>query len=68
MDGSLAARVEAFERQQILAELKRHKLNVKETADILGIERGHFYKKCQALSIDIRALRSGEEDRLSQVQ
>jgi DNA-binding NtrC family response regulator len=30
-----------------------------ETAKALGLERSHLYKKCQALGIDLRALRSG---------
>ena len=41
--GSLAERTDAFEREQILAE----------------VERSHLYKKCQALGIGLRAMRSG---------
>jgi hypothetical protein len=33
-----------------------------DTARALGLERSHLYKKCQALGIDLRALRGkGEE-------
>jgi DNA-binding NtrC family response regulator len=56
--GPLAARMDAFERQQILAELKRHNQRMTDTAKALGLERSHLYKKCQALGIDLRALRA----------
>jgi DNA-binding NtrC family response regulator len=56
--GTLAERTDAFERDQILAELKRHGQRMTETAKALGLERSHLYKKCQALGIDLRALRS----------
>ena len=58
--GSLAERTDAFEREQILAELKRHHQRMTDTARALGLERSHLYKKCQALGIDLRAIRSGE--------
>jgi two-component system nitrogen regulation response regulator NtrX len=58
--GSLAERTDAFEREQILAELKRHHQRMTDTARALGLERSHLYKKCQALGIDLRAMRSGE--------
>ena len=57
--GPLAERVDAFERDQILAELKRHNQRMTDTAKALGLERSHLYKKCQALGIDLRALRKG---------
>ena len=60
-DGPLALRVDSFERQQILDELKRHSQRMTDTAKALGLERSHLYKKCQALGIDLRALRKGEE-------
>jgi DNA-binding NtrC family response regulator len=56
--GTLAERTDTFERDQILAELKRHGQRMTETAKALGLERSHLYKKCQALGIDLRALRS----------
>jgi len=56
--GPLASRVDVFEREQILAELKRHNQRMTDTAKALGLERSHLYKKCQALGIDLRALRS----------
>src|ERR1043165_1130244 len=57
--GTLAQRTDCFEREQILAELKRHGQRMSETAKALGLERSHLYKKCQALGIDLRALRGG---------
>ena len=56
-EGPLAERVGAFEREQILGELKRHNQRMTDTAKSLGLERSHLYKKCQALGIDLRALR-----------
>lgn len=58
-EGPLAQRVDSFEREQILAELKRHNQRMTDTAKALGLERSHLYKKCQALGIDLRALRQG---------
>jgi len=52
--GTLASRVEGFERETILAELKRHNRNMSETARALGLERSHLYKKCAQLGIEIR--------------
>jgi DNA-binding NtrC family response regulator len=49
--------VDCFEREQLLAELKRHNQRMTDTAKALGLERSHLYKKCQALGIDLRALR-----------
>jgi DNA-binding NtrC family response regulator len=57
--GTLAERTDNFEREQILTELKKHSQRMTETAKALGLERSHLYKKCQALGIDLRALRSG---------
>jgi DNA-binding NtrC family response regulator len=57
--GPLAERTDAFEREQILAELKRNHLSMTDTAKSLGLERSHLYKKCQALGIDLRAMRGG---------
>jgi len=59
--GTLAARVESFERETVLAELGRHGGRMSETAKALGLERSHLYKKCQALGIDLRALRKPAE-------
>jgi len=55
--GPLGERVEAFERETLLAELKRHHHHVTNTAKALGLERSHLYKKCQQLGIDLRAVR-----------
>jgi two-component system nitrogen regulation response regulator NtrX len=58
--GSLAQRVEGFERETLLAELKRHRHHMTNTAKALGLERSHLYKKCQQLGIDLRAIRQAE--------
>jgi two-component system nitrogen regulation response regulator NtrX len=60
-DGTLAHRVDSFEREQILGELKRHNQRMTDTAKALGLERSHLYKKCQALGIDLRALRKNSD-------
>ena len=59
-NGTLALRTESFERETILAELKRNKQHMTNTAKALGLERSHLYKKCQQLGIDLRALRTTE--------
>jgi DNA-binding NtrC family response regulator len=53
--------VDLFEREQILSELKSHNQRMTDTAKALGLERSHLYKKCQALGIDLRALRKAED-------
>jgi len=58
--GPLAQRVESFERETILAELRRHQNHITQTARALGLERSYLYKKCQQLGIDLRALRREE--------
>ena len=55
--GPLAGRVDAFEREVILAELKRSNSNVSLAAKSLGLERSHLYKKAEQLGIDLRAMR-----------
>jgi two-component system C4-dicarboxylate transport response regulator DctD len=55
--GSLADRVQSFEREVILAELKRSHQNVSLAAKTLGLERSHLYKKAEQLGIDLRAMR-----------
>jgi two-component system nitrogen regulation response regulator NtrX len=56
----LSQRVEAFERETLLAELKRQHHHMTNTAKALGLERSHLYKKCQQLGIDLRAIRQTE--------
>jgi len=55
--GPLAQRVDAFEREVILAELKHSHSNVSLAAKSLGLERSHLYKKAEQLGIDLRAMR-----------
>jgi DNA-binding NtrC family response regulator len=52
--GSLAERVEAFERETVLAALSEHGFRASETARALGLERSHLYKKCHQLGIDLK--------------
>jgi len=58
--GPLADRVQAFEREVILAELKRSHNNMSMAAKSLGLERSHLYKKAEQLGIDLRAIRREE--------
>jgi DNA-binding NtrC family response regulator len=59
--GGLAERVQGFEREVILAELKRHHYNVTSAARALHLERSHLYKKAEQLGIDLRAVRKEQE-------
>ena len=59
--GALCDRVNAFEREVILVELKRSHSNVSLAAKSLGLERSHFYKKAEQLGIDLRAMRREQE-------
>ncbi len=58
--GTLANRVEAYEKEVLLAELKRHNHHMTNVAKALGLERSHLYKKCQQLGIDVSDLRKSE--------
>ncbi len=53
--GPLSERMDAHEREIILAELKKHAYKMTDTARTLGLERSHLYKKCQQLGIDYRS-------------
>ncbi len=55
--GTLAERSEAFEKEVLLAEIKRHNFHMTNVARALGLERSHLYKKCQQLGIDLQSLR-----------
>jgi DNA-binding NtrC family response regulator len=52
--GTLAERIQSFERETILAELKRHSYRMTNVAKALGLERSHLYKKAEQLGIDIQ--------------
>ncbi len=56
--GPLADRVRAFEKQTILAELKRNHYQVSNTARSLGLERSHLYKKAEQVGIDLKAAKN----------
>ena len=55
--GTLVERTEAFEREVLLAEIRRHNFHMTNVARSLGLERSHLYKKCQQLRIDLQSLR-----------
>ena len=59
--GPLADRVRAFEKQTILAELKRNHHQISNTARALGLERSHLYKKAEQVGIDLKAARNDPE-------
>jgi two-component system, NtrC family, nitrogen regulation response regulator NtrX len=58
--GTLAERTEAFEKEVLLAEIRRHNFHMTNVARALGLERSHLYKKCQQLGIDLQSLRRPE--------
>ncbi len=55
--GPLAERVQSFEREVMLSELKRNNYHITNAAKALGLERSHFYKKAEQLGIDLQAIR-----------
>jgi DNA-binding NtrC family response regulator len=55
--GPLTLRLESFEREVLLSELRRNHHHMTNTARALGLERSHLYKKCQQLGIDLRSER-----------
>jgi len=59
--GALADRVQVFEREVILGELKRSQYNVTSAAKALHLERSHLYKKAEQLGIDLRAVRKEQD-------
>jgi two-component system, NtrC family, nitrogen regulation response regulator NtrX len=58
--GTLVERTEAFEREVLLGEIRRHNFHMTNVARALGLERSHLYKKCQQLGIDLQSLRKPE--------
>jgi two-component system, NtrC family, nitrogen regulation response regulator NtrX len=58
--GTLAERVDSFERETILAELKRQGGHVTNTAKSLGLERSHLYKKAHHLKVDLAGLKGSD--------
>jgi DNA-binding NtrC family response regulator len=54
--GPLSERMDAHEREIIIAELKKHNYKMTDTAKALGLERSHLYKKCQQLGIEHRSM------------
>ena len=55
--GTLAERTEAFEKEVLLAEIRRNNFHMTNVARAMGLERSHLYKKCQQLGIDLQSLR-----------
>ena len=58
--GTLDERTQAFEREVLLNEIRRHNFHMTNVARTLGLERSHLYKKCQQLGIDLQSLRKPE--------
>jgi len=58
--GPLTQRLESFEREVLLSELRRHHHHMTNTARALGLERSHLYKKCQQLGIDLQSERKAD--------
>ncbi len=59
--GPLAERVQNFEREVLLAELKRQSYHITNTAKALGLERSHLYKKAEQLGVNIQKSRREDE-------
>jgi DNA-binding NtrC family response regulator len=51
-DSDLASMMERHERGVILATLERNRWKMTKTAEALGLERSHLYKKLKALGIE----------------
>jgi DNA-binding NtrC family response regulator len=58
--GTLAERTEQFEREVLLAEIRRQNFHMTNVARTMGLERSHLYKKCQQLGIDLQSIRKPE--------
>jgi DNA-binding NtrC family response regulator len=58
--GPLSERMDQVERGIILGELERQQHHITNTAKALGLERSHFYKKCQQLGIDLVSVRKAQ--------
>ena len=52
--GTLAERVDQFEKQVILDEIKRQNHHITNTAKALGLERSHLYRKMKTLGIAVK--------------
>jgi DNA-binding NtrC family response regulator len=59
--GALSERVQSFERDVLLSELKHANYNVAAAARALHLERSHLYKKAEQLGIDLRAVRRDQD-------
>ena len=66
--GPLAERVQKFEREVIVAELKRCNYHITNAAKSLGLERSHLYKKAEQLGIDIQKQRREEDSEPSRIE
>ena len=58
--GTLSERSEAFEREVLTAEIRKHNFHMTNVARALGLERSHLYKKCQQLGIDVQSLKKSD--------
>jgi two-component system nitrogen regulation response regulator NtrX len=52
--GTLQQAREAYEREYILRKLDEYHGNVSRTAEALGIERSHFYRKMKSLGLQVK--------------
>jgi DNA-binding NtrC family response regulator len=57
LTGTLAERIEQFEREVLLSEIRRQNFHMTNVARSMGLERSHLYKKCQQLGIDLASMR-----------
>ncbi|MDD3116692.1 MAG: sigma 54-interacting transcriptional regulator [Victivallaceae bacterium] len=55
--GPIVSAVRSTERQSIIAALQKHQYNCSAAAAELGIHRSTFYRKANALDIDLRGVR-----------
>ena len=53
--------MERHERAVVLAALERNRWRMTKTAEELGLERSHLYKKAEQIGIDIQKQRREEE-------
>jgi two-component system, NtrC family, nitrogen regulation response regulator NtrX len=58
--GTLTERVQNFERDVVISELKRSGYHMTNAAKALGLERSHLYKKAEQLGINLQSLRKHE--------
>ncbi len=53
--GTLRSLVEELEREAIVSRLQTYQYHITKTAESLGLERSHLYKKCRQLGITLHS-------------